>query len=151
MSSFYSKVNQKPLRRMGLLIRWSGCDVCFVDLYWFVVVVQSLSCDRLFATPWTVICQAHPSSTVSWSLLKFMSIESVMLSNHLILCHPLLCVCMCVCVCVCVCVPVTWKINSLGTANPAYVVGRSANAQHPWGWLHCPVTITMALAPLSSQ
>ena len=41
-------------------------------------------------TPWTAACQASLSSTVSWSLLKFMSIESVMLSNHLICCHPLL-------------------------------------------------------------
>ena len=42
------------------------------------------------ATPWTVARQAPLSSTISWSLLKFMSIESVMLSNHLILCHLLL-------------------------------------------------------------
>ena len=41
-------------------------------------------------TPWTAAHQASLSSTVSWSLLKFMSIESVMLSNHLILCYPLL-------------------------------------------------------------
>ena len=42
------------------------------------------------ATPWTAACQASLSYTISWSLLRFMSIESVMLSNHLILCHPLL-------------------------------------------------------------
>ena len=42
------------------------------------------------ATPWTVACQAPLSSTVSWSLLKFMSIELVVLSNHLILYFPLL-------------------------------------------------------------
>ena len=41
-------------------------------------------------TPWTVACQASLSITNSWSLLKLMSIESVMPSNHLILCHPLL-------------------------------------------------------------
>ena len=41
-------------------------------------------------TPWTAALQASPSFTVSWSLLKLMSIESVMPSNHLILCHPLL-------------------------------------------------------------
>ena len=45
---------------------------------------------RLFATPWTVACWASLSITNSWSLLKLMSIESVMPSNHLILCHPLL-------------------------------------------------------------
>ena len=41
-------------------------------------------------TPWTAACQITLSFTISWSLLKFMSIESVMLSNHLILCRPLL-------------------------------------------------------------
>ena len=52
--------------------------------------VQSLSCVRLFATPWTAACQASLSITISWSLFKLMSIESVMPSNHLILCCPLL-------------------------------------------------------------
>ena len=52
--------------------------------------VQSLSHVRLFAAPWTAACQASPSITNSWNLLKFMSIASVMPSNYLILCHPLL-------------------------------------------------------------
>ena len=52
--------------------------------------VQSLSCVRLFVTPWTAACQASLSITNSLSFLKFMSIESMMPSNHLILCHPLL-------------------------------------------------------------
>ena len=52
--------------------------------------VQSLSCVRLFVTPWTAACQVSLSITNSQSLLKLMSIESVMPSNHLILCHPLL-------------------------------------------------------------
>ena len=52
--------------------------------------VQSLSCVQLFATSWTAACQASLSITNSWSLLKLMSIESVMPSNHLILCRPLL-------------------------------------------------------------
>ena len=56
----------------------------------FVVLVQSLSHVRLFAIPWTAAHQASLSFTISWSLLKFMSIESVMPSNHHILCHPLL-------------------------------------------------------------
>ena len=51
--------------------------------------VQSLSCVRLFVTPWTAARQASLSITNSRSLPKFMSIESVMPSNHLILCHPL--------------------------------------------------------------
>ena len=52
--------------------------------------VQLLSRDRLFATPWTAAHQASLSITNSQSLLKLMSIKSVMLSNHLILCRPLL-------------------------------------------------------------
>ena len=52
--------------------------------------VQSLSCVWLFATPWTTPCQASLSITNSQRLLKLMSIESVMPSNHLILCCPLL-------------------------------------------------------------
>ena len=52
--------------------------------------VQSLSHVQLFVTPWTAACQASLSITNSQSLLKLMSIESVMPSNHLILCHPLL-------------------------------------------------------------
>ena len=54
------------------------------------VVVQSLSCVQLFATPWTAAQQVSLSFTVAQSLLKFISIESVMPSNHLILCFPLL-------------------------------------------------------------
>ena len=54
------------------------------------VVVQSFSRIRLFATPWTVARQASLSFTVSRSLLTLMSVESVMLSNHLVLCCPLL-------------------------------------------------------------
>ena len=52
--------------------------------------VQSLSCVRLFVTPWTAARQASLSITNSWSLLKLMPIKLVMPSNHLILCHPLL-------------------------------------------------------------
>ena len=55
-----------------------------------VVTVPSLNEIWLFATPWTVGYQAPLSSILSWSLLRFMSIELVMLSNHLILCYPLL-------------------------------------------------------------
>ena len=55
-----------------------------------MVVVQSLSRVQLFATPRTAACQASLSSAISWSLLKSMSIESVMPSNHLTFCCPLL-------------------------------------------------------------
>ena len=53
-----------------------------------IVVVQSLSCVQLFAIPWTAAHQSSLSFIISWSLLKLMSIESVMLSNHLILFCP---------------------------------------------------------------
>ena len=55
-----------------------------------IVVVQPLSRVRLFATPWTAARQASLSITNSWSLPKLVSIQLVMPSNHLILCHPLL-------------------------------------------------------------
>ena len=55
-----------------------------------LIVVQLFSCVQLLATPWTAACQASLSFTISLSLPWLMSIESVMPSNHLILCHPLL-------------------------------------------------------------
>ena len=63
-----------------------------VRLFWGeqTRVVQSLNCVQLFATPWTAAHQASLSVTNSQILLKLMTIESVMPSNHLILCHPLL-------------------------------------------------------------
>ena len=86
---------------LGLLPQ-NGCDItllggkggdvfilpthCFDDFS----TVQSLSHVRLFATPWTAERQASLSITNSWSLLRLMSIESVMPSNHLILCCHLL-------------------------------------------------------------
>ena len=57
---------------------------------WDLVVVQPLSHVRLFETPWTAGHQASLSLIISLSLLKLMSIESVMPSNHLILCRPFL-------------------------------------------------------------
>ena len=52
------------------------------------LIVQSLSHVQPFATPWTIACQAFLSFTISQSLLKLMSIVSMIPSNHLILCHP---------------------------------------------------------------
>ena len=61
-----------------------------MKIYLGVSSVQLLSHVLLFVTPWTATHQAFPSSTHSRPLLKLMSIESVMPSNHIILCHPLL-------------------------------------------------------------
>ena len=55
-----------------------------------IVVIQSLNCVQLFTTPWTAAHQASLSFTISQSLLKLLSTESVMPSNHRSLCHPLL-------------------------------------------------------------
>ena len=61
---------------------WSRLIILFV-------VLQSFSRIQLFATPWTAARQSFLSFTISWSLLKLKSTESVMPSNHLVLCRPL--------------------------------------------------------------
>ena len=75
-------------RKVLLPCRWrlcagqAGTQLCFSS-------IQSLSPVRLIVIPWTAARQASLSITNPWSLLKLMSIELVMPSNHLILCHPL--------------------------------------------------------------
>ena len=67
-------------------------DKC-INKMWYIYIcssVQSLSCVRLLVTPWTAACQASLSITKSQSLLKLMSVKSVLPSSHLILCCPLL-------------------------------------------------------------
>ena len=86
-------INTRKVRkgniRMFRMVYCSGAVICnfFFALF---VVVQSLSHVQLFATPWTEERLAFPSFIVYRSLLKLMSTESVMSSNHLILCRPLL-------------------------------------------------------------
>ena len=94
---------------MELLKPWATKNyipICLCMLSWLVCIfprrgyypflsvhctsVQLLSHVWLFATPWTAACQASPSIINSESLFKLKSTESVMISNHLILCHPLL-------------------------------------------------------------
>ena len=72
---------------MGLVCRRCSIHTCWKNAS---IVVQSLSHIQLFATPWTAARYASLSFTISQSLLTFMSIQSVMLSNHLILCYPLI-------------------------------------------------------------
>ena len=69
--------------------RQSGVDKWHFNPRFSGVVIQLLSHVQLFVNPWTLAHQASLSLTVSQSLLKLMSIESVMLSNHLISGHPL--------------------------------------------------------------
>ena len=71
-----------------MLVQAANCVCLFA--YLIFSSVQLLSRVRFFATPWTAACQASLSITNSWTLLKLMSITSVMQSNHLILCCPLL-------------------------------------------------------------
>ena len=86
------------LFKIGFFISSNNCVILFVYyivfkcrvLLIFAVVAQLLSRVQLFVTPWTAAGQAPLSSTISLSLLKFKSTELVMLSNHLILCRPLL-------------------------------------------------------------
>ena len=73
---------------LSLLILIPFADIYSVKLQFRSI--QSLSCVQLFATPWTVAPQASLSITNSQSLLKIMSIKSVMPSNHLLLYYPLL-------------------------------------------------------------
>ena len=73
-----------------ILLKWSFyLYVYFIYTHQFSSV-QSLSCVRLFATPWITACQASLSITNSLSSPRLTSIKSVMPSSHLILCHPLL-------------------------------------------------------------
>ena len=69
-----------------ILLMYNNCELTVL----LISSVQSLSRVRLFVTPWTIACKASLSIIKSWSLLRLKSIESVMPSNHLILCHPLL-------------------------------------------------------------
>ena len=62
---------------------------CFTKILYEITVVHSVLSNSL-QPQWTAACQASLSFTISWSLLKFISIESVMLSKHLIHCYPLL-------------------------------------------------------------
>ena len=84
----------RVMAKIGVHLMESREQIIYVDwsCYFFLRFssVQLLSCVRLFVTPWTAACQASLSITSSQSLFKLMSIESVMPSNHLILCHPLL-------------------------------------------------------------
>ena len=93
--------------RNYIQILWSDCILSlvkllkgklkFLEIRWGLrfsslrgYVVQWLGHVWLFVTLWNAACRAALSSTISWSLLKFMSIDSMRLSNHLILCFPLI-------------------------------------------------------------
>ena len=78
------------IRSPGFQLVSTSFSPGLLPLHPVVAAVQSLSRVQLLVTPWAAACQASLSFTVSQSFLKFTSIESVMPSNHLILCCPLL-------------------------------------------------------------
>ena len=84
----HSSLFQKKI--LCLMFHWRSGAKKWVRGIIIVVVVQSLSRVQLFVTPWIAACQASLSFTISWTLLKLMSIESVIPFNHFMLCHPLL-------------------------------------------------------------
>ena len=90
VARFYIKIALRKIegRVEGLLLEGSDRNL----MAWISKFgsIQSLNHVQLFATPWMAACQASLSITNSWSLLKLVSIELVMPSNHLILCCPLL-------------------------------------------------------------
>ena len=103
MAKLYTKLNRHrsmPCIQVSIVCIKAACIIMFTwKLYLRIFPqphkgsfssVQLLSCVRLFATPWTAARRASLSITNSRSLPKLLSIESVMPSNHLILCHPLL-------------------------------------------------------------
>ena len=98
-SQFYSTITGAYIRIMDKKEHRNSFSKIFLEGWhtyqklqksWAFSSVQLLSCVRFFVTPWTAACQVSLSFTNSWSLLKLMSIELVMPSNHLILCHALL-------------------------------------------------------------
>ena len=81
---------EHPKALMPAVLVCLTCCKRIPQTVWLFSSVQSLSHVRLFATPWTAACQDSLSITNSQNLPKLMSIESVMPSNHLILCRPIL-------------------------------------------------------------
>ena len=103
------QISQIPIQLL-IMLEWLYCLIFFFHFYWSIVAIQcyasfcctakwiSYCCLLLFshsvmsdsATPWTTVRQASLSVTIYRSLLKLMFIESMMPSNHLVLCRPLL-------------------------------------------------------------
>ena len=78
-------------RKQGHPVNLSAFSIAFLESRkGYLIVVQLLNHVWLFVTPWIAACQASLSFTISWSLFKLMSIESMVPSNHLLLCLPLL-------------------------------------------------------------
>ena len=76
--ALYKVRNRQKFAKPANMTRKNLILLIIIAYKYTVLVVQSLSCVHLFATPWTAACQASLSFTISWSLLKLMSIELVM-------------------------------------------------------------------------
>ena len=111
------------------MLKHTFLDSTFATKLFFFSSVQSLSHVQLFATPWTAACQASLSFTISQSLLKLMSIELVIPSNHLILCHPLL---------------------LLPSIFPSIRVFSNESALHIW-WPKYGVSASASVLPMNNQ
>ena len=87
--NYISKIKNRKFELFTVCRKQSSRNLS--DILQFVFSsLQLLSCVQLFVTPWTAACQVSLCITNSWSSVKLMSIESVIPSNHLNLCHPLL-------------------------------------------------------------
>ena len=118
------------------------------------MLVQSLTHVQLFETPWTALCQASLSFTIFQSLLKLKSVESVMPSNHLILCCPLLLLSI---------FPKIWVFSNelaLRIRGPklqlwSFIIGASASASvipmNIQGWFPLGLTVRSPCSPRDSQ
>ena len=90
MSSTFNAIGgHRGIKRINCDLTYA-VTVLYIDCFFVIVVVQSLISVQFFVIPWSASCQTPLSSTVPLSLLKSMSIESVMLPNGSILCIPLL-------------------------------------------------------------
>ena len=86
----HRSLSEHSARELHLLSLCDGFVLLLMEICFSLSSVQSLSCVQLFASPWTAACQASLSFTISQSLFKLTSAVSVMPSNHLMVCHPLL-------------------------------------------------------------
>ena len=121
-----------------LAFEWSRLPT----VMWMILYTcRSGATSYLFATPWTADCQASFSFTVLWSFFKCMSIESVMLSRHLILCHSLLLLS--------VFPSITVFSNEFAFTSGGQSIGASASAsvlpRNIWGWFPLGLTGLISL------
>ena len=134
-----------PMSQLILKTTVSFCGVV-------VVVVQSLGCVWLFETPLPAARQASLSFTVSWNWLKLKPIESVMPSNHLVLCRPLL---LCSVFPESESFPMSWLFTSggqsIGVSTSVSVIPMNIQSGFPLGWMDWISLLSKALSKVFSN